>query len=619
MRILHDIKISAKIVGLLAMLGTLCLGIAMYGNTTLTRSDAAYSTLVNNHLTSAVKLARTHRLSTSMLASGFSLLVPGRDLTAAEQQESENFKKAQVLLAEVKSLRPEIEAKVGDVSLLVGQVHEATGIAIKHAKRGDVGNARAAIDTAEAAYDKMAGILVPLNNGTIAESARMSEELSTNAATTSKATLVISLIGIAAAIGFGLVVTRAGITGPISQLRDTMRALAAGNTDVEVQGTEWRDEIGAMSRSVLTFREAAVAQKQAAVEKMVADAAQQLVVNELTTGLAKLSQGDLTAQINAALAPEYAELKSNFNGAVNSLNSTIGAVTTSAASIRMASVEIAQASEDLARRTESNAASLEQTSAALTEIDGRLKDSAKASERTVGRADEAIQTVQNGRSMAVEAVAAMGRVSDSAKGIDNVIEGLDKIAFQTRVLAMNAAVEAGRAGDAGRGFAVVADLVSALAMRAEEEAKRARDQLTVTQTDVVSAVGAVQKVDAALTSITENVDEVHVLLRGMASGNETQATAIGQITEAIGSMDKSTQQNAAMVEQTSAAARNLATEISELSERAGQFKTEDSAPSRMAIKPRSAVQAPRPVARKTPTMPIGAMAGAGAAAEWSHF
>ncbi|MQH48834.1 chemotaxis protein, partial [Escherichia coli] len=103
--------------------------------------------------------------------------------------------------------------------------------------------------------------------------------------------------------------------------------------------------------------------------------------------------------------------------------------------------------------------------------------------------------VGSGRSTAEQATAAMIRVSDSARGIDSVIEGLDKIAFQTRVLAMNAAVEAGRAGEAGRGFAVVADLVSALAMRAEEEARRAREQLTATQTDIVVAVDAVKKVD----------------------------------------------------------------------------------------------------------------------------
>jgi methyl-accepting chemotaxis protein len=167
----------------------------------------------------------------------------------------------------------------------------------------------------------------------------------------------------------------------------------------------------------------------------------------------------------------------------------------------------------------------------------------------------------------------MGRVSESAKGIDSVIEGLDKIAFQTRVLAMNAAVEAGRAGDAGRGFAVVADLVSALAMRSEEEAKRAREQLTATQTDIGTAVEAVQRVDGALQNISGDVTEVHTLLRDIAGDNQAQSSTITEISATIGTMDQATQQNAAMVEETSAAARNLNSEVTSLSDRAAMFRT----------------------------------------------
>jgi methyl-accepting chemotaxis protein len=264
-------------------------------------------------------------------------------------------------------------------------------------------------------------------------------------------------------------------------------------------------------------------------------------------------------------------LQASYNHALGRLRDLIGSVSESATAIRTGSGEIAQASEDLARRTESNAASLEETAASVTQMDGRLRASAAAATRTVERADQAIATVGGGRSVADEAVQAMGRVSDSAKGIDSVIEGLDKIAFQTRVLAMNAAVEAGRAGDAGRGFAVVADLVSALAMRAEEEAKRARDQLTVTQTDIVTAVEAVTKVDGALANISGDVAQVHELLASMAADNQAQSAAITQISAAIGTMDQSTQQNAAMVEETSAAARNLVGEVAHLADQAGRF------------------------------------------------
>ena len=179
-------------------------------------------------------------------------------------------------------------------------------------------------------------------------------------------------------------------------------------------------------------------------------------------------------------------------------------------------------------------------------------------------------SVRNGRSTAESAAAVIARVNESARGIDTVIEGLDKIAFQTRVLAMNVAVEAGRAGEAGPGFAVVADLVSALAIRAEEKSKKARDQLTATQTDIVQASGAARDVDAALSNIAEVVGEVHAALGSMAENNLAQAATVTEITAALGALDNSTQQNAAMVEETSAAARNLTSEVAALAGQASR-------------------------------------------------
>ena len=311
-----------------------------------------------------------------------------------------------------------------------------------------------------------------------------------------------------------------------------------------------------------------------AAERTLQAAAVGIVTSCLGEGLAAISEGDLTAEIAVEFPDGYQTLRGNFNGALLSLRHLIGAVTESAEGIRTGSDQIARASEDLARRTEGSAASLEETSAALFQIDARIKVTSAAASATVLRADQAIGTVAGGRSTAEEAVQAMGRVSDSAKGIDSVIEGLDKIAFQTRVLAMNAAVEAGRAGDAGRGFAVVADLVSALAMRAEEEAKRARDQLTITQSEIGTAVEAVRKVDIAFLDISSEVAGVHALLGCMANDNVAQSTAISEISAAIGTMDKATQQNAAMVEETSAAARNLTAEVTALTEQAAQFRIE---------------------------------------------
>jgi methyl-accepting chemotaxis protein len=382
--------------------------------------------------------------------------------------------------------------------------------------------------------------------------------------------LVLCVFGLA--IGGGTAAWAMRSLAPMQSLAEQMRRLADGDTSVEIACGDRMDEVGIMCRSVAILRDAALERERLATEKQRQDAEQNQVVATLGTHLDQLAAGDLTAEIRDEFPGSYAQLRQSFNAALTSLGTLIRSVADSAAQIRTGSSEIAQASEDLARRTEGNAASLEETSAAVAQMSDRLNASANSSTETVGRADQAIATVTGGREVADEAVKAMGRVSDSAKGIDSVIEGLDKIAFQTRVLAMNAAVEAGRAGEAGRGFAVVADLVSALAMRAEEEAKRARDQLTVTQTDIVTAVGAVEKVDAALQKISTDVGEVHQLLGSMAADNQAQALAITEINAAIGSMDHSTQQNAAMVEETSAAARNLLNEVNGMAEQADRFR-----------------------------------------------
>ena len=367
----------------------------------------------------------------------------------------------------------------------------------------------------------------------------------------------------AAAWLFGMA-CREGMTVPYVSTVVRMEGLADGDLDSPVDYTDYRDCVGRMTQAMFTFRE--TARQQLATAREQAE-----MVEQFSIQLEKLARGDLTAEVSAEFTGEFRVLKTHFNEAIGRLRDLVGAVQVRAQAIRTGSGEISQASEDLARRTEANAASLEETSAAIVSMEDRLKSTAIAAGQTLESADGVIAQVGKGRSVASETVLTMGRVSGCAKGIDTVIEGVDKIAFQTRVLAMNAAVEAGRAGEAGRGFAVVADLVSALAMRAEEEARNAREQLTVTQSEVASAVEAVNSVDLALVEIVDGVGNVHRLLERMTHDNRAQSAAISQVTAAIGEMGRTTQYNAAMVEQTSAAALNLDGEISQLSAQAGQF------------------------------------------------
>jgi methyl-accepting chemotaxis protein len=392
------------------------------------------------------------------------------------------------------------------------------------------------------------------------------------------------------AIGTALILLVRRITqsiiAPLSQIRSATDAIGRGELRGDIALPGGTNELSELGKSVAILR----------TQLREADDAKEsqttLIVQSVGTGLAALARGDLVHRVTTELNGPFAVLKTNFNAASESLCSLIGNTLRSAEAIRAGSKEISHAAADLARRTESNAATLEETSASLVEVDARVRATAASSAETMRRADDAITTMQHGRSITSQAVDSMGTVAVSARDIDSVIEGLDKIAFQTRVLAMNAAVEAGRAGEAGRGFAVVADLVSALAMRAEEEAKRAREQLTVTQAGIATAVDAVRRVDGALDAIAEGVATVHQLIGTMSDHNNAQSGSLSQITSAVADVDRATQQNAAMVEQTSAAAANLAEEVEILASQAKRFQV-DSANSRSPAAERSPRTRPR--------------------------
>jgi methyl-accepting chemotaxis protein len=599
-----NLKIAYKIAALMLMLGAVTLGIAFTGLSSIRSVDKSYSHLTDVVLPNNTELARAYQGVIDMSYSAYQVMAyPGGSAEGnrAAEREKESFDTAVKRLRDIAKEEPEAASTIDALIKQIDELNALTKSAIAFGRVDRNDEARAVLAQADV---KAGEIRTELRRFTTERANAATEQAkslteSSNAAATTM--LIIGLLGVVLAVGIGILVARKTIIAPLSVLGNTMRTLAGGNNKVDVVGTDRRDEVGDMAKAVLVFRDGAQEQERLAAAKAAADAEQKMVIDTLSSHLSSLAQGDLTRPIDAEFTGSYAVLKGNFNGAIKSLSDLIQSVTESVRSISSGSTEIEAASEDLARRTESAAASLEETSAAVAQINDRLRNGAEAATRTVGRADQAMVTVGTGRGTAEEAVSAMGRVAESAKGIDSVIEGLDKIAFQTRVLAMNAAVEAGRAGEAGRGFAVVADLVGQLAMRSEEEAKRAREQLTATQNDVEIAVGAVERVDGALVGISSDVSAVHEMLNGLAQDNQAQAAAVQQIASAIGTMDESTQQNAAMVEQTSAAARSLNSEVRVLGERANSFRTSGSS----AMPAAAPVRAPRPVT-KAPAKPRAA-------------
>jgi methyl-accepting chemotaxis protein len=574
---LANLKIQFKIMMMLGLLGIVTLGVAWYGGGVMRKIDADYSQLTDVVHPDTAKLIRVNRLSQTMMYSAYKTLVYDGSSAQAKKSaadEAAAYKQAGDYLNEVEATEKGT-ANLAPIRASLDELQNAVAPALEQGLANNDAEAKALLAKADDVATAFTTKIKAFNDSRVADANKQSAGLTASVASAAYTLLGIALVAIAGSMGIAIFVTRSQIAAPLERLQDTMRALAGGQNHVDVPGTERGDEVGTMAKSVLVFKEAALRQEELAEAKKRADAAQALVVETLEDRLGKLAGGDLTASIETRFDTEYEGLKQNFNAAVTSLRELITAVIESAETISTGSAEIAQASEDLARRTEGAAASLEETSAAVSQMDQRIKATAAASTKTVERATGAIGVVDSGRTVADEAMQAMSRVSESAKGIDNVIEGLDKIAFQTRVLAMNAAVEAGRAGEAGRGFAVVADLVSALAMRAEEEAGRARDQLTATQTDINAAVDMVRRVDSALGAIVGDVNEVHSLLETMAKDNQVQATAVTQVATAVNSIDQTTQQNAAMVEETSAAARNLSSEVNALTEQASRFNAGD--------------------------------------------
>ncbi len=630
-RLLRDTGIMKKILTMMILLGAVAILTAGVNAWKITLVDAKYSYMVDHRLPALTQLVRSLRHVNDGVFNGLQIITfpagsdayrrASVDLESGPATLEDTLRKAET---QDSALEPVIANFRTRAAVVFKEVNEAVAL-------GRAGQQAAAMQRLKDADDKFTVLtdeITIANNERIAAASKDSAELSASTERNVLIALIVSILATAGALFAAHRIIRGSVVRPLIELTEQMDVLAKGNHAITIGHQERKDEIGVIGRSVAVFRTQAEERHRLEAAKKQADVEQSHVVATVGEHLDSLASGDLTAEIREEFPASYVQLKDSFNSALASLGGLIRSVAESAGQIRTGSSEIAQASEDLARRTESNAASLEETSAAIVQMDERIKASAGAATQTVGRADQAIATVGGGRALADEAVQAMGRVSDSAKGIDSVIEGLDKIAFQTRVLAMNAAVEAGRAGEAGRGFAVVADLVSALAMRAEEEAKRARDQLTVTQTDINSAVGAVEKVDAALQNISADVGEVHQLLGSMAADNQAQAQAITEINAAVSSMDQSTQQNAAMVEETSAAARNLLTEVSGLAEQAGKFRcdggeTAHALPTRVKAKALSMPRRAKEGGYTSPVKPLPAAAVAaltrGADDDWKDF
>jgi len=362
------------------------------------------------------------------------------------------------------------------------------------------------------------------------------------------------------------------VSRPISDVVTHIDALQHGDTTREIPEADRRDEIGALGKALVDFRDTTAEQQRMEEEKRKQDAAQEHVVTELSQALGNLSTGDLTVQITEDFPAEYEKLRTDFNALVSRLFDTVSAVVDAADSIQNGSTEISSASDDLARRTESQAATLEETAAALDELTASVRQAAEGAGSVANTMEEAKSEAVNSGTVVNSAVSAMTEIEQSSTHISQIIGVIDDIAFQTNLLALNAGVEAARAGEAGRGFAVVASEVRALAQRSSDAAMEIKTLIGDSSKQVERGVDLVGKAGEALHNIVERVTQISGLISDIAQGASEQSAGLGDINSGMVELDQVTQQNAAMVEEATAASHMLKANATNLAEMVSHFK-----------------------------------------------
>lgn len=273
--------------------------------------------------------------------------------------------------------------------------------------------------------------------------------------------------------------------------------------------------------------------------------------------LSALSKGVLTHSMQGDYKGTFREIKSSLNATIDRLLDMVKQIIDSAKSVNSAASEISSGSIDLSQRTEQQASSLEETAASMEQITGTVKQNSANASTANELSTKANRVASDGGKVVEEAITAMTSIEKSSKKISDIIGVIDEIAFQTNLLALNAAVEAARAGDAGKGFAVVASEVRSLAGRSASASKEIKALISESANQVQTGAELVNQAGDTLRNIVSSVQQVAGIVADIAAASQEQATGIDEVNTAVTQMDEVTQQNAALVEENTAAAQSM--------------------------------------------------------------
>ena len=479
----------------------------------------------------------------------------------------------------------------------------------------------------------------------------------------SKTGVTIALIAAALALvvggglAFGIV---SSITAPLNRILAAMGRLAHGDLSAEISGQERVDEVGDIAKAVQVFKQNAVDKKrmeeeaeaareaqakaeaeqrarEAAIVAEVAEVAKAASAGDLDrridlagkdgfllnlcegvnnlvnlTGialkdvaqvLASVARGDLTQRITNEYGGLFGQLKGDVNQTADKLFEIVTNINSAAGQINSAASEVAAGSQDLSERSEQQASALEETAASMEELAATVRQNAANAQQANQLAAGAREIAAGGGEVVNNAITAMGRIESSSQKIEDIVGMIDEIAFQTNLLALNAAVEAARAGDAGKGFAVVAQEVRNLAQRSAQASKEIKGLIGESSVQVKGGAELVKGAGKTLEDILGSVKRVADIVAEIAAASSEQASGIDQVNAAVSQMDEMTQQNAALVEESAAAAHALEEQSRELNRLMGFFNT--GAAAAILAAPAARAEAPRPAAKATVKKPMG--------------
>ncbi|WFR94277.1 methyl-accepting chemotaxis protein [Rhizobium tumorigenes] len=646
MSILKNASIRTKILSLIVPLCIVGVSATVFLASRYKAADTAYSNFISTDNLASVEMARANRNLVATAYNAYRTLTYtakdpgfGAAVKLYETSKSMLYEKLDFVKTNLPDRAPQVDALIGRIKEIVA----ITDASVLASQSGQMDQAKALMAKADGLVIPVTVDTVALNEDIIGAVNTKSDELTDQ--TNNTILTSFTIVGITFALGIlaALLVAAKGITAPVIRLRDRMTSLAQGHTEASVEGQDRRDEVGQMAAAVSVFRDNAIERlrleaeaetnrsmserERMAREAQKADEAAnvQFAVEQLGAGLDQLASGDVAYRIDTPFASHLDGLRANFNGSVANLQEALQDVGQNARAIDAGANEIRSAADDLSKRTEQQAASVEQTAAALEEITTTVKDSSRRAEEVGNLVSKAREGAEKSGAVVREAVIAMNEIERSSGEISNIIGVIDEIAFQTNLLALNAGVEAARAGEAGKGFAVVAQEVRELAQRSAKAAKEIKALITTSGEHVRSGVNLVGQTGQALEVIVTEVQAINGHIHAMVESAREQSVGLQEINTAVNTMDQGTQQNAAMVEQSTAASHSLAREAASLNMLLARFNVGGEAVSaKPAVRSVSASSRPAPsparaLGRKVANAFGGRASAAAESASWEEF